>query len=253
MYWNRRAVFVHGIKVDPWRKQKANLLYEMARSKWPLDAPDARMALRCESCQTHRSYNEYSWDWARVPCPKRRWSEPAQTGRFCDVAPREHFACCNFPWFSPELEALVERMLRDEPPGHNLTWSALHRKMGAAAASPASNPSACAADPTCPKLDIPGGGHFHALLVELHMQVRGLALSPPLRAPFARPLRTLAHLRPSSPHVHVHVQGRILYSEAQKLEQGRRPSRRVKRLTVTLEAHAPPARYLDVGGVKVQM
>ena len=40
-----------------------------------------------------------AWRWARVPCPPEAG---AAVGEWCDVKPRDHFGCCNWPWDIPK-------------------------------------------------------------------------------------------------------------------------------------------------------
>jgi len=99
-YWSSRAVFVHGIKLPKH--------FQMAQQRWNLSRSFAEIQLQCYPCDklakgANRHYGH--WSWARVPCAGEE-STPLSTGRFCPVAPADHFTCCHWPWVIPKSAAV---------------------------------------------------------------------------------------------------------------------------------------------------
>ena len=157
LYWSSRALFVHGIK------QREH--YDTALRRWALDRPSDHLTLRCDrNCATRGHPEGYGWEWARLPCPLRRWDQP-QTGRFCDVLPSRHYRCCSWPWVVPGVRTAILKALADAP-GQRLQVPALVQRARREAAGAAIDDATCTGQ--CPPADIPGGAQMHAVLEDLH-------------------------------------------------------------------------------------
>ena len=155
-YWSSRALFVHGVK--------ARHHYETAVRRWTLDRSSEHLTLSCErNCSMH-GVGAFSWEWARLPCPRVSWHEP-QPGRFCAVDPSHHYRCCGFPWVVPELRSAILTTLAAAP-GQRLGVAALGRRTAKEVARTAVETPACTGG--CARVEVPGGAHMHAVLDDLH-------------------------------------------------------------------------------------
>ena len=156
-YWSSRALFVHGIKQQEH--------YDLALRRWTLARSSSHLTLTCLHNCSAQGVGGYGWEWARLPCPRPRWSEVQQPGRFCDVAPHRHYRCCFWPWVVPELRTALLKVLADAPT-QRLGVPALVRRARRAAAAAAVETSGCQGP--CAQVEIPGGMHMHAILEDLH-------------------------------------------------------------------------------------
>ena len=156
-YWSSRAIFVHGIKERHH--------FDLAHKRWHLDKASDHLTLRCDrNCSSRGGADGYGWEWARLSCPVRRWSEEVQWGRWCEVKPYQHYHCCHWPWVVPELRAVLLKVLAATD-GQRLSVSALIRKARKEAARSAVETPQCVG--TCATVEIPGGMNMHLTLRDL--------------------------------------------------------------------------------------
>ena len=159
-YWSARALFVHGIKRPTH--------FETASRRWTLDRDASRLTLNCERPCAGHGTEGYKWDWARLPCPTRRWDSPPHTatGRFCDVAPSHHYRCCAWPWVVPELRDAVLSVLADVPRSASLgTPAIVRRTRRRVARQEGATSEGCGA--ACARPEVPGGAFMQAVLDDL--------------------------------------------------------------------------------------
>ena len=154
-YWSSRALFVHGVKAAEH--------YATARRRWTLERSSEHLTLLCNLKCSAPGASGYSWDWARLPCPRPAWSEP-QVGRFCDVLPAEHYHCCSWPWVVPELRQAVLATL-DEAPMRRLEVPALIHSTRKRLQGASRETAECQG--SCARIDVPGARHFEPVLEEL--------------------------------------------------------------------------------------
>lgn len=157
LYWSSRALFVHGIKHPEH--------YTIATQRWALGRSSDHLTLRCDrNCSAH-GVEAYGWEWARLPCTPRVWSDPAgPTGRFCHVEPGAHYRCCSWPWVVPQLRTAILRAIAAEP-GQRLRVAELVRKARREAAKAAVDSAGCIG--ACATVEVPQGQHMHAVLEDL--------------------------------------------------------------------------------------
>ena len=159
LYWSSRALFVHGIK------QRAH--FELALNRWTLSRSSEHLTLRCDrNCSTH-GVEGFGWEWARLPCPARRWSEGVPTGRFCDVEPSHHYRCCSWPWVVPQLRTAILKALAGAA-NQRLRVPELVRKARREATAAAVETASCVG--ACAIAEVPSGQHMHAILEDLHLR-----------------------------------------------------------------------------------
>ena len=156
LYWSSRALFVHGIK------QRSH--YDIALQRWSLQRSSEHLTLRCDRNCSQHGVEAYGWEWARLPCKQRRWSDPMPTGRFCHVEPHEHYRCCSWPWVVPQLRTAILKALSDAPE-QRLRVGELVRSARKAAQSAAVESEGCRGQ--CPLVEVPAGQHMHAVLEDL--------------------------------------------------------------------------------------
>ena len=156
LYWSSRSVFVHGIK--------RRVHYETALQRWTLGRSSDHLTLRCKKNCSEHGADGFHWDWARLPCPRPKWSEP-QPGHFCDVRPHEHYHCCSWPWVVPALRSAILAALAVAP-GQRLGVHALVRGTRLEVAKAAHEVEGCRGE--CAKVEVPSGQHLHPILEDLH-------------------------------------------------------------------------------------
>ena len=156
LYWSSRALFVHGIK------QRSH--YDIALQRWSLQRSSEHLTLRCDRNCSQHGVEAYGWEWARLPCKQRRWSDPMPTGRFCHVEPHEHYRCCSWPWVVPQLRTAILKALSDAPE-QRLRVGELVRSARKAAQSAVVESEGCRGQ--CPLVEVPAGQHMHAVLEDL--------------------------------------------------------------------------------------
>lgn len=157
LYWSSRALFVHGIKFPSH--------YALARQRWSLSASSDHLTLRCDRNCSEHGVEGFAWEWARLPCPARRWSATPRTGRFCAVEPQEHYRCCSWPWVVPQLRTAILKAL-SAAPDQRLRMPELVRKARREAAHAAVETPTCMG--ACAVVEVPQGMHMHAVLEDLH-------------------------------------------------------------------------------------
>jgi hypothetical protein len=152
-YWSSRALFVHGIKLREH--------YDLAVRRWTLSRSSDHLTLRCDRNCSQHGPECYSWEWARLSCPRKPWSELRQTGRFCDVAPHKHYRCCSWPWVVPAARTAILAELASAP-GQRLGVIAVLRG--------ARQRVAAAVRTGAPDAEVPSGKMMHVMLEDLHLR-----------------------------------------------------------------------------------
>ena len=99
---------MHGVKLASH--------YDLALQRWTTGRTSDHLTLRCDrNCSAH-GVEAFSWEWARLPCKPRTWSDPrGGTGRFCAVEPSAHYRCCSWPWVVPQVRTAILRALSAAP------------------------------------------------------------------------------------------------------------------------------------------